>query len=77
MATAKKSTAKKLAAKKATPKRMGRPPKPEGERREARLGLRLHESERAELEAAAVAYDTTVTQIVVDAVREKRARDRR
>lgn len=83
MATAKKNTAAKKAttkgatkttAKKAVAKRMGRPPKPEAERRTASLKLRLHPEERAELEAGAERLGETLTELVVTSVRERLAR---
>lgn len=71
MATAKKTPAPKATAKKAAAKRMGRPPKPEGERRTASLKLRLHPEERAELEAGAERLGETLTELVLTSVRER------
>ncbi len=59
------------------PKRMGRPPKRAGELRSASLNLRLHPSERAELEDGAKAFGLTVTDFILAAAREKVARLRR
>lgn len=49
---------------------MGRPPKPDGETRTARLSLRLHPAERTELEEIADRLGLQITQLVLVAVRD-------
>ncbi len=67
MATAKKSAAKKT-AKKAAAKRMGRPPKPEAERKSVSLNLRVTAAEKEALERAAESLGLSMTTLVLRAV---------
>lgn len=55
-------------AKKPAKKRMGRPPKAPGERRDVPLNLRLRPDERQRLDSVAAAEGLTVTALIVTAV---------
>lgn len=59
---------------KKTLRRLGRPPKPPGSKRDVSLNLRLRPDERARVDAIAAAEGLTVTALVLEAVEHFHAR---